>query len=115
MLLRRLYMKKKKSRYFFKTLFWLFVVFIALIIAYESGYYETKAHNRATLTSEAIKKFESDVKNGQVVDLSNYLKEEKKDYSSGVTKIGNKISNSVSEVMTKGISGLFNALKGLFW
>lgn len=108
-------MKKKKSRYFFKVLFWLFVVFVALLIAYESGYYETKAHNNAVLTNEAIKEFESDVKNGKVVDLDKYLKDERKDYSNGVTKVGNKISNSISEVMTKGISGIFNVLKGLFW
>lgn len=108
-------MKKKKSRYFFKVLFWLFVVFVALLIAYESGYYETKAHNKAVLTNEAIKEFESDVKNGKVVDLDKYLKDERKDYSNGVTKVGNKISNSISEVMTKGISGIFNVLKGLFW
>lgn len=107
--------KKKKSRYFFRSLFVLFIIFIALIIAYESGYYETKAKNRAVLTKEAMEQFEEDVKNGAVVDLNDYLEEEYTDYSNGVTKIGNKISNGVSEVMTKGISGVFDVLKGLFW
>ena len=37
------------------------------------------------------------------------------DYSNGVTRFGNKISNGISNVMTKGLSGLFDALKGLFW
>lgn len=107
--------KSKKSKYFFRILFCFFLVFVALLIAYESGYYETRMSNRAVLTKEAMEKFEEDVKNGEVVDVQDYLKKESVDYSNGVTKIGNKISNGISEVMTNGLSGLFNALKGLFW
>lgn len=107
--------KDKKSKYFFRILFCFFVVFVALLIAYESGYYETKMSNRAVLTKEAMEKFESDVENGEVVDIHDYLKSEDVDYSNGVTKFGNKISNGISDVMTNGLSGLFDALKGLFW
>ena len=107
--------KNKKTKYFFRTLTLLFIVFISLLIAYESGYYETKAGNRATLTKEAMVKFETDLKNGKMIDVKDYLKDEKVDYSNSVTKIGNKISNGISEVMTKGISGVFNTLKGFFW
>ena len=107
--------KNKKSKYFFRTLFCFFLVFVALLIAYESGYYETKMSNRAVLTKEAMEKFESDVENGEAVDINDYLKSENVDYSNGVTKFGNKITNGISDVMTKGLSGLFDALKGLFW
>lgn len=107
--------KNKKSKYFFRTLFCFFLVFVALLIAYESGYYESRMSNRAVLTKEAMEKFEEDVANGEVVDVEDYLKRESVDYSNGVTKIGNKISSGISEVMTNGLSGLFNALKGLFW
>lgn len=107
--------KDKKSKYFFRTLFCFFLVFVALLIAYESGYYETKMSNRAVLTKEAMEKFESDVENGEAVDINDYLKSENVDYSNGVTKFGNKITNGISDVMTKGLSGLFDALKGLFW
>ena len=107
--------KDKKSKYFFRILFCFFVVFVALLIAYESGYYETKMSNRAVLTKEAMEKFESDVENGEVVDIHDYLKSEDVDYSNGVTKFGNKITSGISDVMTKGLSGLFDALKGLFW
>lgn len=107
--------KKSKSRYFFRTLYALIIVFVALIIAYESGYYETKTGNRAVLTREAMEQFEEDLNNGEVIDVKDYLEEDKKDYSNGVTKIGNKVSSSVSDFMTKGISGIFDALKGLFW
>lgn len=108
-------MKKSKSRYFFRVLFIFFLIYVALLIAYESGYYETKAGNKATLTKEAMEQFEADLENGEMVDVKNYLVEEHKDYSNGITKVGNKISNSISDVMTKGLSGLFDALKGLFW
>lgn len=108
-------MKKSKSRYFFRVLFVFFLVYVALLIAYESGYYETKVGTRATLTKEAMEQFEADLENGEMVDVKNYLVEEHKDYSNGITKVGNKISNSISDVMTKGLSGLFDALKGLFW
>lgn len=108
-------MKNKKSRLFFRILSLLFFVYVALLIAYQSGYYETKASNRAILTKEAMRQFEQDVQNGQMVDVKDYLKEENIDYSNGVTRLGNKISNSISDIMTNGLSGLFDALKGLFW
>ena len=89
-------MKKesKKSKYFFRTLFGFLVVFVALLIAFESGYYESRMSNRAVLTKEAM---------------------DRVDYSNGITKLGNKISNGISKIMTNGLSGLFEALKGLFW
>ncbi len=107
--------KNKKAKIFFRILFMFFLVYVALIIAYESGYYETKSSNKAVLTKEAMERFESDLENGKLVDVKDYLVEDHKDYSNKVTKIGNKITDSVSGFMTKGISGLFDALKGLFW
>ena len=107
--------KSKKSKYFFRILFCFFLVYVALLIAYESGYYETRMSNKAVLTKEAMEQFEADVENGEVVDIKDYLKSDSVDYSNGVTKFGNKITNGISEVMTKGLRGLFDALKGLFW
>lgn len=106
---------KKKKNIFLHILTLLFFIYVVLYIAFQSGYYQTKAYNRAVLTKDAMEQFEADLQNGEVVDVKDYLKEERVDYSNGVTKLGNKLSNSVSEVMTKGISGLFSALKDLFW
>lgn len=107
--------KNNKSKYFFRLLFVFFLIFVSLLIAYESGYYESKLSNKAVLTKEAMEKFEEDVKNGEVIDIKKYLKDENVDYSNGITKIGNKISNGLSDIFTNGLDGLFNALKGLFW
>ena len=41
-------------------------------------------------------RFEEDLKNGQMVDVTNYLEEDDIDYSTKVSKIGNKLSNTVS-------------------
>ncbi len=106
---------KKKPNFLFKVLALLFLIFIALIMAYESGYYETKASNKAILTKEAMEQFEQDLEKGEVVDIKDYLKEEDVDYSNKVTKIGNKLANSLSDIMTKGISQFFDTLKHLFW
>ena len=93
-------MKKKKTSIFFKLLGVLFLVYVALIIAYKSGYYETRANSKALMTKEAMAKFEDDLRNGEIVELKDYLKEEKVDYSNKVTKIGNKFSEGLSELMT---------------
>ncbi|MBE6154516.1 MAG: hypothetical protein E7163_02950 [Firmicutes bacterium] len=107
--------KNNKSKYLFRILLIFFIGFSGLLIAYESGYYETKASNRATLTKEAMIKFEEDLANNELIDITDYLKDEEVDYSNKVTKIGNKLSEGISEIMTNGISGVFNTLKGLFW
>ena len=107
--------KAKKKNYLFKILGLVFLVYIALILAYESGYYETKNSNKAILTKEAMVKFEEDVKKGEVVDIKNYLKEDKVDYSNKVTKMGNKVANNFSKFMTECLMGIFKGLKGLFW
>lgn len=107
--------KSKKSKYFFRILFAFLIVYVALLIAYESGYYETKMSNKAVLTKEAMEKFESDIENGEAVDIKDYLEDDSIDYSNSVTKIGNKITNGISEIMTKGLTGVFDAIKGLFW
>lgn len=107
--------KSRKAKIFFRILFCFFLVYVALIIAYESGYYETKSSEKAVLTKEAMERFEQDLSNGQLVDVKDYLVEDRKDYSNKVTKVGNKISQGISDFMTKGLSGVFEALKGLFW
>lgn len=107
--------KNKNSKYFFRILFCFLVVFTSLLIAYESGYYETKMTNKVIMTKEAMDRFEEDVEKGEIVDIKDYLEDDNKDYSNSITKVGNKISEKISDIMTNGLSGLVDALKGLFW
>ena len=106
---------KKKSNLFFKVLSLLFFVFIALYIALESGYYETKIEKEVSLTNEKIKAFEEDVKNNEIINLDSYLEKKEVDYSNSVSRFGNKLTNTLAKTITRGLSGVFDIVKTLFW
>ena len=55
----------KKKNYFFNILFVLFIIFMALYIALESGYYDVKMGRKATITEEKLAEFEQDFKDGK--------------------------------------------------
>lgn len=105
-------MKKKKS-IFTKIMSLLFLLFISLYIAQETGYYESKIAKKATLTEEAIKRFESDVKNGVEIDLDSYVVNESTDYSNNTTDMGIFIGSKVERIMSTGLEKAFNVLKSL--
>ena len=63
----------KKSNPFLKLLLVFFLIFMALYIALESGYYDVKMGRKATITEEKLEEFENDVKEGKRVDLKDYL------------------------------------------
>ena len=52
----------KKSNPFLKLLLVFFLIFMALYIALESGYYDVKMGRKATITEEKLEEFENDVK-----------------------------------------------------
>lgn len=105
---------KKKTNLFFKLLSILFFVFIALYIALESGYYETKIEKEVSLTNEKIKAFEEAVKNNEVINLDSYLEQKEVDYSNSISKFGNKLTNTLAKTITKGLNGVFDIVKTLF-
>ena len=104
---------KKKTNWFLKILLVLFLLYSSLLIAIESGYYEAKLNQKTTLTDEAIKRFEKDVKDGKDVTLTDYV-EEQVDYSSNASKLGQVISRGTEKFMGDGINGIANVLKLLF-
>lgn len=106
----------KKKRNIFKSLLVIsFIIFMGLFISSQSGFYEAKLSNKVALTDEAIKRFENDVSEGKVVDVSNYVLEEKKDFSNKCTDIGEGISDAITKLLTEGISGAWDAIKVLFF
>ena len=87
--------------------FFLLASFTFLFVASSNGYYEYQLKEKTTLTEDAIKQFEQDIKDGKKVDLSDYLPSPKKDYNNKISKTNQKIS--------KGIENAFSfALKALF-
>lgn len=106
---------KKKSNIFLRLLSILFFIFIALYIALESGYYETKVQKEVQLTNDKIKAFEEDVKNNKVVNLDSYLEKKEVNYSNRVSAFGNKLTNVLAKTITNGLSSVFDIIKTLFW
>lgn len=108
-------MKPKKNNWFMLFLKVSGVLFLILYIMLENGYYETKLSKKVSLTEENIRKFEEDVKNNKIVDISNYNIEDEKDYSNRISRLGQKMTDSVGKVIIKGASGVVDILKSLFW
>lgn len=107
-------MKKKEKSPFFKLISFLFLIFISLYIALESGYYEAKVSKKTAMTEESIKKFEEDIKNGNPIDVNSYTYEEHKDYSNNTTDAAIFIGSKVESFMSSGITEVFDIVKSLF-
>jgi len=106
--------KKAKGAWVLKVLALLFVLYISLTIAIGTGYYEAKLSEKTTITNEAMKQFEEDIKSGKKVDIKDYVTDVYKDYSNQTTKAANVFSNIVEGIMTKGIDGMVQIFKTLF-
>ena len=106
--------KKEKPNWCLRLLAVLFIIYISLSIAMETGYYESKLNQKTTLTEESIEQFEKDVREGKNVDIKDYVVEKKRDFSNGATKTGVFLSSLVEDFMSEGITQMVNVLKKLF-
>lgn len=106
--------KKKKGRVFLKILGCLFVLFIALFIANMSGYYESKIRDRVIVTEKGIKEFEEKIQNGEKVDITSFLNNEREDYSSKMSNLGDNLTNGIENIVSGGVEIISDVLKSLF-
>lgn len=74
-----------------------------------SGYYRTTTTNKATLTDEALKKFEEDVALGKPIIAKNYLEEEK-DYNNTASILAMKLSKVIEKIFNKSMNAIFNEI-----
>lgn len=101
-------MNKKKM---FKLVFMsLFIAFVISYVIEKTGYYEYNLQNKMIMTSEAMERFEEDLKEGKDVRREDYLVSNEKDYTSVLTKGTNKVSMKVNMVLKKGIEGVFKVI-----
>ena len=101
-------MKKNKGNKIFKFIF--FIFFMSFIVVYFSeitGYYEYQNYKKKTLTEEQIRKFEEDVKNGNKVDINQYLVIDNQTYNNNLSTIASKISDNVSKIVKKTVEKTF--------
>lgn len=105
---------KKKNNIFMKILGVLFIVFIALYIANISGYYESKIRDSVVITEEGIKEFEEKVQNGEEIDITSFLNDERIDYSSKMSNLGDRVTEGLESTLVNGMGFITDILKSLF-
>ena len=106
-------MKIKPKKIYNTVMLCLFVLFVSLYIASETGYYEYQNKTKAQFTEEKIKQFEEDIRNGKEIDIKNYLAQDVKKYDNKVTKLGNALSEIVDGGIMNGIEKTFSAIEKL--
>ena len=100
---------KKES--IFKFILLCFIIcFLVILFAGKTGYYEKKLRDNSILTEEQIKKFEEDIKNGKNVDISNYVINENKDYTTNFTNDVYSVSLKVEKTIDKIVKFIFNEI-----
>ena len=105
--------KKKKTNWFKIIIILFFVAYISLYALNISGYYEGSIRRKVEFTSEQITQFENDVKNGETIDMTNYLKDQNKNYTNKVSKFGYKLSTGIDTFLNKGIKSILDILSKL--
>ena len=90
----------------------LFILFISLYVTQATGYYEFSNAKKSTLTNEAIKKFEQDVKEGKEIAAKNYLEEEKQ-YNNKISKASLTLSKTIEKSFNFIMNRLFNEINSV--
>ncbi len=106
--------KKKKNNIIIKLLGGLFVIYIALFIASSSGYYESKIKDKVMVTEDKIKEFEEKVQNGEEIDITAFLNNERIDYSSTMSDLGDNITSGIESFVLDTSKFLGKIFKSLF-
>ena len=107
-------MKKNKKNWFLKFIFLIF--FMSFIVVYFSeltGYYEYQNYKRKVFTQSQIEKFEEDVKNGNKVDINDYLILENANYNNNLSNVASKVSDGISKVVRKSVESVFKYISKL--
>ena len=109
-------MKNSKKAWivFRRILTILFIIYLINYFMASTGYYEKQINNKTVLTEEKIREFESDVRNGEEVDIKNYIDSDKVDNSNGLSKTGRKVSNTINDFVTNKAIKIFKFFGKLF-
>lgn len=106
---------KKKPNWFLRIVLVFFLLFLVMYISSINGYKEKRLHDKVVITEEAIKEFENDILAGKDVEVIDYLNNDYIDYSNKLTKAGDAITETIQSFLTDGLTGVWNAIKVLFW
>lgn len=101
--------KKKNGTWFFRIMLVLFIIFLCLYSMSINGYVQSVNMKKTLMTEEQIDNFEKDVKNGEYIDMKDYIEKGEIDYSNKVSDFGEDLSELISVAARKSID-LFNNL-----
>lgn len=87
----------------------LVILFLGLYISQMTGYYQYTESKKTTLTEDAIKRFEEDIRNGKEINAENYLEQET-DYNNKLSTLGMKISGLIEKGFNKAMNSIFNEI-----
>ena len=91
----------------------LFMMYFAIFVMVNLGYYEYASYKKKVFTEEQIAKYEEDIKNNVDIDIDidieDYLVEEE-DFQYRPKRIGLKISEFISNSCKQSVSGIFKFL-----
>ena len=104
--------EKKKKNIFLKILLILFIVYLALYLMDNLGYYNIASKNKI-ITDKAMQEFEQDVKQGKKIDIKEYIRDET-DYKNSYSNLGYYLSNGIDTVLNKGFKNIGKILEKLF-
>lgn len=87
------------------------MIFLCSYFIELSGYYEYNLQGKKNLTEAQIKQFEQDVKEGKNIDINEYLKEDKIDYSNKLTRTTSEASIKLNDYLKNILSNTFKILE----
>lgn len=103
-------MKDKNISKFFKYLLLvLFMMYFAIFVMVNLGYYEYASYKKKVFTEDQIARYEEDIKNNVDIDIEDYLVDEE-DFQDRPKRIGLKISEFISKSCKKSVSEIFKFL-----
>ena len=108
--------KKKDKREVIAVRFFniFLIIYIVLYLAKITGYYNVEVKKQVELNSEAMNRFENDVKNGKNVKMTDYVSIKNVKYNNKISDLGYSLSKGVTYVVTNGFDDVSSFLGQLF-
>lgn len=90
----------------------LFMMYFAIFVMVNLGYYEYASYKKKVFTEEQIAKYEEDIKNNINIDINDYLVDEE-DFQDKPKRMGLKISEFISNSCKQSVKEVFKFLNGV--
>ncbi|MBQ8193210.1 MAG: hypothetical protein IJZ46_03975 [Bacilli bacterium] len=105
---------KKAWDIFKNVVFILFIFFLINYFQVYNGEPSKRITKKTIITEEKINEFEEDVKNGEQIDIKEYIKEEEVDTTNIISDTGYRFSNVVNDFITDKAIKIFKTIGKLF-